>query len=323
MLKKLLAASAMALTMTAIPAMAQKALRLAHVYEPSTIYHQAALRAAEAVETATEGRYKLDVFASSSLGNEEALNDGLSLGTVDIIYTGPAFMAQSSRNIGIADYPFLFRDFDHWAAFWESDVLKDMSQAYTDTTNNELVATMYYGTRQITANKPILSPADMKGLKIRVPNAPAYTLFPNAAGANPTPMALAEVYLGLQQGTVDAQENPLPTIRSAQFHEVQKHFSLTSHTTASLTIVLSGLSAAKMDEADKTAIKQALVEAAEWGTNEVRTEEESLLQFFRDAGVTLHEVDRQPFADIVVPLLKDPKMPWDEGLYDKVQAIGQ
>src|SRR5690606_38092405 len=106
------------------------------------------------------------------------------------------------------------------------DLLEEMSQAYTDATGNVLVAHTYYGTRQVTANKPILHPSDMQGLKIRVPNAPAYTLFPNATGANPTPMALGEVYLGLQQGVVDAQENPLPTIRSAQFHEVQSDISL-------------------------------------------------------------------------------------------------
>lgn len=323
MLKKLLAAAAVSVAMLTTQAAAEKALRFAHVYEDSTLYHQAALRAADAIAKGTEGRYKVDVFPSSSLGNEEALNDGLSLGTVDIIYTGPAFMAQSSRNIGIADYPFVFRDFDHWQAFWQSDLLKEMAQAYKDATGNELVSSTYYGTRQITANKPILKPEDMKGLKIRVPNAPAYTLFPNAAGANPTPMALAEVYLGLQQGTVDAQENPLPTIRSAQFHEVQKDISLTSHTVATLTTIVSGLTLAGIDEADQKIISDALREAADWGTGQVREQEDGLVQFFRDAGVTVHEVDRQPFIDLVKPLLTSADMPWDEGLYDRLQAIGQ
>ena len=115
----LASACAVAACMVASPTLAQDALRFAHVYEESTIYHQAAERAAEAIAAATDGRYTMEVFPSSSLGNEEAINEGLVLGSVDVIYTGPAFMAQSSPDIGIADYPFVFRDFAHWQAFWE------------------------------------------------------------------------------------------------------------------------------------------------------------------------------------------------------------
>jgi tripartite ATP-independent transporter DctP family solute receptor len=319
----LASAIAIATCLAASPAWAQDTLRFAHVYEESTIYHQAAERAAEAIAEATEGRYTMKVFPSSSLGNEEALNEGLVLGSVDVIYTGPAFMAQSSPDIGIADYPFVFRDFAHWQAFWESDLLAEMSQAYTDATGNVLAAQTYYGTRQITANKPILAPSDMQGLKIRVPNAPAYTLFPNATGANPTPMALGEVYLGLQQGVVDAQENPLPTIRSAQFHEVQSDISLTSHTTATLTTIVSGITASSMSDADREAVFAALREAGSWATEQVIAQEDELVAFFEGEGVTVHEVDRQPFIDAVGPHLVSDDMPWGEGIYDRLRAIGQ
>lgn len=323
MLQKMIAAMAVSVALFATPALADKALRFAHVYEDSTTYHQAALRAAEAIKKGTEGRYTVDVFPSSSLGNEEALNDGLSLGTVDIIYTGPAFLAQTSRNIAIADYPYVFRDFAHWDAFWKSDLMKEMAEQYKNDSGNELVAATYYGSRHLSANKPILKPEDMKGLKIRVPNAPSYILFPKAAGANPTPMALAEVYLGLQQGTVDAQENPLPTIRSAQFHEVQKHISLNGHMVATLNTIISGPTLADMSPEDHKVIVEALQEAAAWGTDEVRGQEDGLVQFFRDAGVTVHEVDRQPFIDLVKPLLVSEDMPWDKGTYERLQAVGQ
>src|SRR5690606_22232434 len=139
---------------------------------------------------------------SSSLGTDEAIIEGLSLGTIDIIYTGPAFMAQNYAPIAISDYPFVFRDLEHWRAYWGSDLFAELGQAYEDATGNIHVAAGYYGARQITANKPILTPDDMKGLKIRVAGAPAYMLFPTVVGANPTPMAFAEVYLGLSQGTV-------------------------------------------------------------------------------------------------------------------------
>src|SRR4029450_12307478 len=101
-------------------------------------------------------------------------------------------------------------------------------------------AMTYYGARQVTSNRPIQKPEDMKGLKIRVPDAPAYLAFPKALGANPTPIAFAEVYLALQNGTVEAQENPLPTIEAKKFFEVQKNISLTGHIVDSLLTAGSG-----------------------------------------------------------------------------------
>ncbi len=298
-------------------------LKFAHVYPKDSIFDKAIERASAEIEKTTEGRYGLAVFPASSLGSEEAINDALALGSIDMIYTGPAFMAQSVPEVSISDYPYVFRDFDHWKAFWQSDLLKGMMEKYTAATGNIFVASTYYGEREVTSNKPILKPDDMKGLKIRVPNAPAYLMFPKAVGANPTPMAFAEVYLGLQQGAVDAQENPLPTIQSAQFYEVQSDISLTGHITATLVTLMSGDTAAKIPEADRKAIDTALRNAAEWCTGEVRNNEAALVDFFKGKGVKVHEVDRQPFIDAVKPYLTDYKsVPWDAKTYDAVQALG-
>ena len=98
----------------------------------------------------------------------------------------------------------------------------------------------YYGERQVTSNKKIEKPEDMAGLKIRVPDAPLYMMFPKAVGANPTPIAFAEVYLALQQGVVDAQENPLPTIEAKKFYEVQEYIVLTGHITDALLTIVGG-----------------------------------------------------------------------------------
>ncbi|PKR48019.1 sialic acid TRAP transporter substrate-binding protein SiaP [Thalassospira marina] len=298
-------------------------LKFAHIYDESTPYHKVLLEAADEIKKQTDDRYEMQVFPSSSLGNEEAINEGLSLGTVDLIYTGPAFMAQSYPEIGVLDYPFVFRDFDHWQAFWNSDLRDEMAKGYQDATGNILVTHTYYGTRQVTSNKPILKPEDMKGLKIRVPNAPAYTLFPNAVGANPTPMAFSEVYLGLQQGVVDAQENPLPTIKAAQFYEVQSDISLTSHTTATLTTIMSGVTNDELSDEDRKIIFDILKKAAAKATGEVRDQEASLVQWFKDKGVNVHEVDRKPFMDVVLPLLQGANMPWSPDTFKRLEAIGQ
>ena len=120
----------------------------------------------------------------------------------------------------------MFRDFNHWNAFRGSPLFRELSDGYQQKSGgNKVVALTYYGERHVTSNKAINKPEDMKGLKIRVPDAPLYTMFPRAVGANPTPIAFAEVYLALQNGTVDAQENPLPTIDAKKFYEVQKYIA--------------------------------------------------------------------------------------------------
>ncbi|OSQ48330.1 sialic acid TRAP transporter substrate-binding protein SiaP [Thalassospira alkalitolerans] len=299
---------------------AQEILKFGHVYESATPYHQAALRAADAFKAATNGAYEIQVFPASQLGNESALNEALVLGTVDIIYTGPAFMALSYPPISISDYPFTMRGYDHWKAYVNSDLFGELAQNYTDVTGNTVAAMTYYGARHVTANKPILTPADMKGLKIRTPNAPAYQMFPKITGANPTPMAFSEVYLALQQKVVDAQENPLPTIQFKKFYEVQSNINLTGHILNSLGLLISQQTMNKLGD-DAPKLQQALKDAAAWCSEEIYTSEGNLVEWFRDQGVTVNDVDRGPFIDAVAPALTGSDMPWEPSVYERLKAI--
>ena len=303
------------------PASAAKTLQFAHVYEIATPYHQAILKAAEELEKRTEGRYEMKVFPASSLGKETAINEGLSLGTVDVIYTGVGFAGSSYGPISISDYPFTLRSQKHWESYRDSDLFSELSGGYKDATGNEIVALTYYGARHVTANKPILTPADMENLKIRVPNAPSYLLFPEATGANPTPMAFSEVYLALQQGVVDAQENPLPTIQFKKFYEVQSNINLTGHITNSLITVVAGSTLASMDEADQQILKDVLKEAALDATGQIVQAESELAEWFREQGNTVNEVDRAPFIEAVQPYLVSDDMPWPADVYERLQAI--
>lgn len=302
-------------------AQAQETLRWGHVYEADTPYHAAALRAAEAFAEATDGRWQIEVFPASQLGNETAINEGLSLGTVDIIYTGVAFMGQSFPPIAISDFPFTLRDYDHWRAYAESDLFREMADEYTRITGNLVTSMTYYGARHVTANRPILTPADMEDLKIRTPNAPAYQLFPEVTGANPTPMAFAEVYLALQQGVVDAQENPLPTIQFKRFYEVQSNINLTGHITNSLATLIAPSTARRLGD-DLETLDGILHEAADWASAEIVRQENELADWFRDQGVTVNEVDRGPFIEVVAPYLTSDDMPWEPEIYERMQAIG-
>ncbi|WP_417828039.1 sialic acid TRAP transporter substrate-binding protein SiaP [Thalassospira sp.] len=321
-LNKILGAAVAALLSSGMMSVsAQEVLNFAHVYEIGTPYHEAALRAAKALKERTDGRYEIKVFPASSLGKEVAINEGLSLGTVDIIYTGVGFASRNYGPIAISDFPFTLRGYKHWEAYRNSDLFAELSEGYKNASGNEIVALTYYGARQVTSNKPILKPEDMKGLKIRVPNAPAYVLFPKETGANPTPLAFSEVYLALQQGVVDAQENPLPTIKFKKFYEVQSHINLTAHLVNSLVTVVSGSRMASMSEEDRAALKEVLQESAEWASAEIVHAENTLVEWFREQGVTVNEVDRQPFMDAVQPALLSSDMPWEPDVYKRLQAI--
>ena len=152
-----------------------------------------------------------------------------------MIISGPSFAARSYPRLGIAYYPFIFRDADHLIAYSKSPVFAEMVEEFRKKTGIQILAYTYYGARQTTAQKAFTNCAGMKGLKIRVPDVPAYMATPKACGANPTPIAFAEVYLALQTGTVDAQENPLTTIEAKKFYEVQKAIMLTGHIVDGLT----------------------------------------------------------------------------------------
>lgn len=303
-------------------AQAQTKLKWAHVYETNETYHKQALWAAGEIAKRTGNRYQIEVFPASTLGKETDINQGLNLGTVDIIYTGMAFAARVYPPISIASAPFMFRDHAHWQAFRNGPVFKDLSKAYADKTGGQHIAGYtYYGLRHMTSNKVITKPEDMKGLKLRVPDAPLFTMFPKAVGANPTPIAFAEVYLALQNGTVDAQENPLPTIDAKKFYEVQKVITLTGHITESLVTIVAGGVWSKLNDADKKVFDDVLWEASSRGSKDIEDAEASLVDEFRKRGKTVNAVDRAPFAAAVRGPLTAADAPWPKELFDRVQAI--
>ena len=314
-------AAALAAPQMATEARAAETLKWAHVYETSAPYHTWAVWAAEEIGKRTDGRYTVEVFPASSLGKEVDINEGLTLGTIDIIYTGQLFAGRSFGPIAIGGSPYMFRDFDHWAGFRDGPLFRELAGGYKDATGHEVVTLTYYGQRHVTSNKEIKAPEDMENLKIRVPNAPLYKMFPEAVGANPTPMAFAEVYLALQQGVVDAQENPLPTIQFKKFYEVQKYITLTGHITDALMTIVGGPTLDKLPDQDRDIVMGVLREAAVNCTNDIVKAENELADWFRGQGVTVNKVDRSLFRKAVVPLHNGEAATWDKATYDKLQAI--
>jgi len=319
---KLLLTSAIAMMMiSGGSAMAAEKLKFAHVYETSEPYHKRMVETAEIIKKRTDGRYEIEVFPASTLGKETDINQGLALGTVDIIYTGNLFAGRSFGPLAIAGAPYMFRDLDHWRKYTTSDLFKEFGAGYTKATGNHIVAHNYYGQRHATSNKPLNNCDDMKNLKIRVPNAPLYMMFPKACEANPTPLAFAEVYLALQQGVVDAQENPLPTIKAKKFYEVQKYINLTGHISDSLLTIIGGPLWNRLSDADRDIFIEEFVASAARVSQDIVDSENSLAEWFEAQGVTVNRVDITPFREATMKLHNGPDATWSQEIYDRLQAI--
>jgi tripartite ATP-independent transporter DctP family solute receptor len=300
---------------------AQTKLKWAHVYEVAEPYHTQAVWAADVIKKRSNGKYQIDVFPASQLGNENQINEALGLGTVDMIYTGVAFAGSIHKPIAITNAPFVLRDFEHWKLYRDSQLFRDIAKGYEDKTKHKVITLTYYGQRMVTANKEIKKPEDMKGMKLRVPPAPLFLMFTKSVGANATPIAFAEVYLALQQGTVDGQENPLPTIMAKKFYEVQSHIMLTGHITESLLTILGSHVWAKLDDDEKKIFNEVLIQAAANATDQIRASEQKLADEFRKLGKNVVEVDRAAFRAAALPLHNDGSGGWSQAEYDALQAL--
>jgi tripartite ATP-independent transporter DctP family solute receptor len=319
--KTLLAAAVVALAGPMGLAQAQTKLKWAHVYETSEPYHTESVWAAEEIKKRTGGKFEIQVFPASSLGKETDINQGMTLGTVDMIISGPSFAARSYPRIGIAYYPFIFRDADHLLAYSKSAVFKEMIDGYREKTGIQILAYTYYGARHTTAQKPFTDCAGMKGIKIRVPDVPAYRATPESCGANPTPIAFAEVYLALQNGTVEAQENPLTTIEAKKFYEVQKAIMLTGHIVDGLTTQVAPHVWSKLTDAEKKIFSDVALEAAARATAQIKKREAELVDEFKKKGLAVVPVNRQSFVDAVLKAKSVESLGYDKKDYDRIVAI--
>jgi tripartite ATP-independent transporter DctP family solute receptor len=320
---KFIAACAVATLATGLLsiAQAQTKLKWAHVYETSEPYHKQSVWAAEEIKKRSNGKFDIQVFPASTLGKESDLNQGMTLGSVDMIISGTSFAARAYPRLGIAYYPFIFRDADHLIAYAKSDVFAEMVEGYRQKTGIQILAYTYYGARHTTAQKPFTDCAGMKGLKIRVPDVPAYTATPKACGANPTPIAFAEVYLALQNGTVDAQENPLTTIEAKKFYEVQKAIMLTGHIVDGLTTQVAPHVWNTLSAAEKTMFTEVTREAAARSTADIKKRESELVDEFKKKGLNIVNVDRKSFVDAVLKSSPVESMGFDRKDYDRITSL--
>lgn len=273
-------------------------LKLGHIAEPSNPYGMGADHFAELVKNYSKGDIEVQVFPSSQLGNQRDLVEGLTLGTVEMTLTGTAVLGNFVPEVSVFDLPFLFRDVQH--AYKALDTIgMDLCKKYAEPKGMITLAIWENGVRHMTNNKrPIRTPKDMEGLKVRVMEQPVYIELMKSLKASPTPMAMSELYTALQKGVIDGQENPLSQIATKHFYEVQKYVSLTGHTYAPEVVLISKFAWDGLNDEQKAIIEKAAVETKDWQRQLCRDLEAKFAKTIVDGGAQINEdVDKQAFIE--------------------------
>lgn len=271
---------------------------------PSNLW---AKKFAEVAAAKSGGRLRVQVFPANQLGKDNELMEGIRVGNVDMALNG-VWIYTLVPEVQVLDYPFLYRDRSHYYKTVDGPLFKEL-QAKAEAKGFKLLGVSEFGVRMMTNNKrPIKTPQDLVGLKMRVPEGKVYITMMESLGATVVPINFAEVYLALRQGVVDGQENPLPTIRAQKYYEVQKHVSLTRHMYSSnyATFNLKKFNGLAPDL--QRAITDAVSEATRYGRDLIEQDERDSLEFIKSRGMIVTEPDRDLFrkaTDAVADKLKD------------------
>ena len=309
-----------AVLLVAAPATAQTTLKMNIAIAQNSHYGVAIDAFAREVETRTGGRYRIQTFYSGALGAERESVEGVQLGTLDLTLTSSGPLPNFVPEIAILDIPFLFRDYAHARAVLDGPIGQEMLQKFPPKGMFGL-AWAENGFRQMTNNKrPINTPDDVRGLKMRTMENPIHIEAYRQLGIQPTPMAFTEVFTALQQGTVDGQENPLSVITSAKLDQVQKNLSMTGHVYSPAVILMNKAQWDKLAPADKDAFLAAAREAVKVNRARVDADEKKAIAELRAKGmVVVENVDKAKFQAVLAPVYADFSKRFGQDNIDRIK----
>ena len=275
----------------------ERRLRMAHVYEVSSPTH--AYGTAFLSERLREKTDTLDitVYPASQLGNESELLEQLVAGEIDIAITGPSFLAMWHPPIGVFDAAFVSRDLEHMLENQRSEEMAPEWDELRKQFGVRVLDCWVYGSRHITSNIPIRHPDDLKGFRLRMPGSRVWQASGESLGASPMPIAFSEVYLALQQGIADGQENPVPVIKAMGFHEVQKCLNLTGHIQSSLQILINERTWQSLSPGQQEKLQEVVVELGKEVHRGTVEDERKLIEQWRKDGTMqiIEDVDSEAF----------------------------
>lgn len=294
-------------------------LKFGHIANEQHIWNQAANHFKAQVEENSDGRIEVEIYPNDQLGGEMEMINAIQLGTADMTITGESLQNWAPKAALMA-VPYAFTSSEGLEEVVGGDIGQEIETQITERTGLVPLTWFERGPRELTSNRPIRTPEDLDGLRMRVPNVPLFVDAWQALGARPTPMSFSEVFTALQQGTIDAQENPLSLIESASFSEVQDYVNMTDHVRSWIYVVIGQQKLESMPDE----LQQVVLEAAD----EMRAHQQSLFEedqqrLRRDleaAGMAFVEVDQQAFADRALPAVKEALDDEQRALLERILA---
>lgn len=259
-LTNFVAVGALATLMSTTAFSAEMTLKLGHLANEKNAWHLAAVKFGDELKSLTNGRIEVQVFPNESLGKEIDVINGMQLGTADMTITGESLQNWAPMAALLA-VPYAYKSLEHMDEVASGKIGDDIKAQIIEKAKIRPIAYFARGSRNLTSQRAIKSPSDLKGMKMRVPNVPLFVDVWAALGASPTPMAFSEVFTSLQSGVIDGQENPLALIRSANFNEVQKFVNKTEHVRSWIYLTIAEATWKKLSDADKAAVEKAAASA--------------------------------------------------------------
>jgi TRAP-type C4-dicarboxylate transport system substrate-binding protein len=307
----------------AVPAWAQAkpTLRFAAVFSDKDIRADMIRLLAKDIE----GDFKLEPYFNGSLFKQGTELVALQRDNLEMGNIAPQDVSKQVPAWSILTSAYLFRDANHLNAFFASDLGAQMKKMAEDQLKVKILGPTFFGTRQVglKPSKKITTPADMAGIKLRMPPGDAWQLLGRSLGANPTPMAYAEVYTGLQTGAIDGQDNPLPNVQNMKFYEVMSQIVLTSHLVGYDLLTVNLKTWSGMPAARQRAFQASADKAIAWSAAEHQKREAELADGFRKQGLQVYAPDQNAFRAHAqkVYLASDEAKDWPKGMLERINAL--
>ncbi len=276
----------------------------------------------EMVEEQSGGSLVVEIYPSGQLGGDAALIEAMALdsGTVDMIITDASNFATYDSKMGISAMPFMFSSFEDAWAFMDSDIVAAIEENMIQY-NMRILGHYDNGFRCVTTSTdPVESPDDMQGMLIRTPENPVIMATMRALGANPQPLAFSELYMALQQGTYDAQENPIPVIYNNKLYEVQKGLSITNHIYSGMCVTFAESTWNKMSENQQEIVAAAVKESETFNRETNKQMTDDFLVKLEEEGVNIATPDLAPFSAACRSVYDEMADDYGEELLAEVEA---
>lgn len=312
-----------ALSLFAPTALAQTEIKFGHVGEPGSLFDRSAQEFAKRANEKLGDKAKVVVYGSSQLGGDTELMKKLKLGTVDLALPSTVMSSQVAI-FGLFEMPYLVKSREHMARVREQVVVPMMLPA-AEKAGYKIIAVWENGERHITNSKrPIVKPEDLQGIKLRVPQGKWRVRMFQAYGANPSPLAFSEVFVALQTGVMDGQENPFAQIYPARFYEVQKYLSLTGHVYTP-AYVTAGASWSHLPADVQKIVSDVAREMQDVALKLAADLDGDFLAKLKAAGMQVNEADKDAFIKASGPIYDEfaKEVPEGKALIDKALALGK